>query len=110
MSHGLSGLVHTVVRGFPVDNPHLKKRQEDWIVNLGSVHLSKPFCPSDHVGPKPIIEEEVWIHIMPPLVVGSDCIFYSFHDSMEGILGDLSFSISISSSRNKEGNTSKVDG
>ena len=110
VSDSLGGLVHTIVWNPPVNNPHPKKRQEGWIVDLGLIHLLEPFGPSDHVGPKTIIKEEVWIYIMPPLIVGGFSILPSLDDPMEGVLGDLSFSVSVSNNRNEEGNTSKVEG
>ena len=58
----------------------------------------------DHVGPELIVKEEVRVDIPPPLIVGSRLIFPSLPNPMEGILGNLQFSISVSTSRNKEGN------
>ena len=64
----------------------------------------KPFHPSDHIGPEVIIEEEVWVYVPPPSVVGSLDILPGLLDTMIGGLGDLQFSVSVSTSRNKEGN------
>ena len=60
----------------------------------------------DHVGPKPIIKEEVWVHVPPPPIMDDHLIiqFPCFPNTMEGILGDLQFSISISFIGNEEGN------
>ena len=104
MSNGLGSLVKTIIQTCPVKDRHLEQVQENWIIDMGPVHLSKSFCCPDHIGPEPIVKEEVWIDVPPPLIMGSLCILSSFHDFMIGILGDLQFSISISTSRNKEGN------
>ena len=85
----LSHLMHTIIGSLPVEDPHPKKRQEGRIIDLGMVHLLKPLCPSDHMGPEPIVEEQVQIHIPPPPIVGSLGVLSSLHDPMEGILGDL---------------------
>ena len=47
----LSRLMETIVRSFPVEDLHLKQRQEGQIIDLGPIHLMKPLCPLDHVGP-----------------------------------------------------------
>ena len=49
--------METIIGSLPVKDPHLEQQQEGQIVDLCLIHLSKPFSPSDHVGPKPIIEE-----------------------------------------------------
>ena len=82
-------LVHLIIGSFPVEDPHLKQRQEGRIIDLHLIHLLKPLRPSDHIGPKLIVKEQVWIHIPPPLIVGSLCVLSSFHNSVEGVLGDL---------------------
>ena len=82
-------LVHSIIGSFPVEDPHLKQRQEGWIIDLRLIHLSNPLRPSDHMGPKPIVEEQVWIRIPPPPNVGSLRVLSSFHNSVEGVLGDL---------------------
>ena len=66
--------------------------------------MSKPFSSLDHMGPEAIVEEEVRIHISPPSFVCSLDVLSGFLDTMESVLGDLQFSISVSQSRNKEGN------
>ena len=71
---------------------------------MSLIHLSEPFSSSDHVGPELLVKEEVWVDIAPPLIVGSLNVLSGLQDPMEGILGNLQFSISISTSRNKEGN------
>ena len=104
MLHGLGRLVHMIVGSFPVEDPHLKQRQEGQIIDLHPIHLSKPLCPSDHMGPELIVKEEIWVHIPPPLIVGSLGVLSSFLNPMEGVLGDLEIPLSISTSRNEEGN------
>ena len=100
----LGCLMEMIIWSSPVQDPHPEQTKENWIIDSGLVHLSKPFGSSDHVGPKPIIKEEIRIDILPPLVVGSLLILSSLLNPMEGILGDLQFSVSISTSRNEEGN------
>ena len=57
------------------------------------------------MGPQPIVEEQVWEDVVPPLMMGSRLILPLFVDSVEGILGDLEkILLSISLSRNEEGN------
>ena len=56
------------------------------------------------MGPQPIIEEEVWEDVIPPPMVCSRLVLPLLADPMEGILGNLEILLSISSSRNKEGN------
>ena len=51
----------------------------------------KPFSPLNHMGPQPIIEEEIWEDIIPPLMVCSRLIL-PLMNPMEGILGDLELS------------------
>ena len=53
------------------------------------VDHTKPFSPTDHMGPQPIIEEKVWEDVIPPAMVCSCRILPLFDDPMEGILGDL---------------------
>ena len=55
------------------------------------------------MGPELIVEEQVWIHVLPPLIVGSFCVLTSLHDPMEGVLGDLSISLSISYKQKQRG-------
>ena len=85
----LSCLVETIVWSLPVKDPHLEQRQQGRIINLPLVNHMKPFGPTDHVCPQPIIEEEVWEDIIPPTMVCSHLVFPLLVDSMEGILGDL---------------------
>ena len=87
--YGLGSLMKMVIRSLPIKDPHLKERQESWIINLGLVHLLEPFSPLDHMGPEPIVEEEVWVHISPPSVMSSNLIFSCLLNPMEGVLGDL---------------------
>ena len=82
----------------------MEQAKEDQIINLCLVYLPKPFCSPDHIGPKSIIKEEIGKDVSPPPVVGSLNILPSFQNAMEGVLGDLQFSISVSTNRNEEGN------
>ena len=56
------------------------------------------------MGPQLIIEEEVWEDVIPPPMVCSRLILPLLVNPMEGILGDLEILLSVSSSRNEEGN------
>ena len=95
MPNHLSHLVETIVWSFPVQDPHLEKRQKQRIIDLHTVHHLEPFSPSDLVPPQPIIEEEVWEDIIPPMMVCSHRILPFLDDSVEGILGDLRESPSV---------------
>ena len=59
------------------------------------------------MSPKSIIKEEVGVRIPPPPVVGGNLIFSRLSNSMEGVLGNLSISLSVSTSKNEEGNCLK---
>ena len=50
----------------------------------------EPLSPVDHMGPQPIIEEQVRKDVVPPAMVGGHLILSLLADPMEGILGDLS--------------------
>ena len=79
----------------PVEDPHVKKVDQNWVVDLGSVHSPQPLCSMDYVGPELIIKEEVWEHIPLPLVL-VDCSISSMDNTKETILGYLSlFSVCI---------------
>ena len=95
-SNSLGCLMKSIVGSLPVEDPHPNQRQEGRIVDLGPIHLMKPLCPSDHVGPKPIVKEKIWVCITPPLVVCGSHILSSVQDSMEGILGNLETPLSVS--------------
>ena len=56
------------------------------------------------MGPQPIVKEEVWEDVIPPPMVCSRFVLPLFVDPVEGILGDLEILLSISPSRNEEGN------
>ena len=49
----------------------------------------KPFSPADHVGPQPIIKEQVRKDIIPPAMVSSRLVLPLLVDPMKGILGNL---------------------
>ena len=102
VSNRLCQLVKTIVGTSPIKDSHPEQVQEYWIIDLRSVYPSKPFDPLDHVHPELIIEEEVWVHVPPPPIM-DDCLiwFPCFLHPMEGILGDLQFSVSVSFTGNK---------
>ena len=85
----LSHLVETIVGSFPVENSHLKQRQQGRIINLPPVDHTKPFGSLDHMGPQVIVEEEVREDVIPPTMVCSHLILSLLADPVEGILGDL---------------------
>ena len=53
----LSHLVETIVGSLPIQDPHLKQRQEGRIIDFCLIHLLKPLSPLDHVCPELIIKE-----------------------------------------------------
>ena len=91
MLDGLCCLVHMIIWTSSVQDPHTEQAEEDQIVDMSLIHLSEPFCPLDHVCPKTIIEEEVWVDVPPPLVVNNSPIvwFIFLDDSVVGVLGNL---------------------
>ena len=64
-------------------------RNQRRIVNLPSVDHMKPFGPTDHMGPEPIIEAKVWEDVIPPAMVYSCLILPLLVNPVESILGDL---------------------
>ena len=106
VSNGLGHLVKTVVGTGPVQDPHMEQTEENWIVDASPIYHSKPFHPLDHVGPETIIKVKVWVHVPPPPIMDNCLViwFSCLPNTMEGILGDLQFSVSVSFNRNKEGN------
>ena len=63
----------------------------------------KPFSPSDHMGPQPIVKEQVREDVIPPAMVCRRLILPILTDPVEGGLGNLSnFSSAFLSRRNKE--------
>ena len=106
MSNGLGSLVQPVIRTSPIEDSHSEQAKEDQIIDTSLIYLSKPFSPSDHVGPESIIKVEVQVHIPPPPVMDDHFISWFSHlpNTMKGILGDLQFSISVSFIGNEEGN------
>ena len=85
----LSHLVQTIIWSTPVENPHAKQQQQRWIIDLPLIDHMKPFGPADHMGPQPIVEEEVWENVISPLMVCSHLVLPLLADPMEGILGNL---------------------
>ena len=67
-------------------------------MNSSPIHLTKPFRSPDHIGPELIIEEEIWVDILPPPIMGSLNILPGFLDPVISVLGNLQFSVSISTS------------
>ena len=103
MSDGLHHLMHPIVGTSPVQDPHPEQAKGNRIVDTTPINLLEPFSSSDHVCPELIIKEEVWVHVPPPLVVNDRLIIWlsSLHNPVEGVLGDLSISISVLSRRTK---------
>ena len=66
------------------------------MVDLCPIDNKEPFSPSDHVGPQPIIEIEVWEDVIPPVMVCSRLILPLLVNSVEGVLGDLQLLFSVS--------------
>ena len=89
MSDRLSHLVKTIIWSLPVEDPHPKKRQQRRIVDLRLVDHMKPFGPVDHMGPQPIIKEQVRKDVVPPVMVCGGLILSLLADPMKGVLGDL---------------------
>ena len=106
MLNRLGRLVETIIGTGPVQDPHPEQAKENWIIDVSPIHLLKPFHPSDHIGPEPIVKEEVWVHVPPPTVVDDHLIFQLpwFPNAMEGVLGDLQFPSAFPSKGNEEGN------
>ena len=88
MPNHLCRLVKMIIWSTPIEDPHMKQRQQGRIVNHLLVDHTKPLGPTDHMGPQPIIKE-VWENIVPPAMVCGRLILPLFADPMEGILGDL---------------------
>ena len=86
----------------------IEQTKEDWIIDTSLIHLMKPFRPSDHIGPKVIIKEEVQEDIPLPSVANDGLIVWLilFYDPMEGVLDNLSISVSIPSRGTKREITS----
>ena len=94
----LGRLVETIVGAGPIQNPHPEQAKEDQIIDTSPIHLLKLLCSLDHVGPKSIIKEKVWVYVPPPAVVNNGLVVWLpwLPDTVEGILGDLQFSVSVS--------------
>ena len=89
LTPSVSHLMETIVRSFPIKDPHPEQGQQGRIVNLHTIHHSEPFRPLDHVCPQLVIKEEVQEDVIPPTMVCSCCILPFLDNSMERILGDL---------------------
>ena len=101
MSNCLGYLVKMIIGTGPVQDPHSEQAKENWIIDVSPIHLLKPFHPSNHIGPKPIIKEEVWIYVPPPSIMDNSLVVQLswFSNTMEGVLGNLKFSVSVSIKR-----------
>ena len=71
MPDRLGCLVKTVVGSFPIEDPHAQQRQQRSIVDLRPVDHTEPFSPPDHMGPQPIVKEQVREDVIPPAMVCS---------------------------------------
>ena len=89
MPDRLCGLVKTIIGSFPIEDPHAQQRQQRQIVNLRPINDTEPLSPADHMGPQPIIEEQVWKNVVPPAMVCGGFILSLLVDPMKGVLGDL---------------------
>ena len=85
----LHSLVKTIVGSLPVKHPHVQQRQQQQIVNLCPIDHTKPFSPTDHMGPQPIIEEQVQKDVIPPAMVCSCLVLPFSANPVKGVLGDL---------------------
>ena len=90
MSDCLGSLVETIIWSLPVEDPHAQQQQQRWIFDLCLINHMKPLGPTDHMGPQPIIKEQVWKHVVPPSMVCSRLVLPLLANSIKGILGDLS--------------------
>ena len=50
----------------------------------------------DHMGPEPIIEEQVREDVVPPAMVSGRLILPCLMDPIEGVLGNLELLVSVS--------------
>ena len=93
VSNCLGCLVHPIVRTSSVQDPYPEQAKKNRIIDMSPIHSLKPFHLEDHVGPKVIIKEQVWEDVPPPSVVNNSFIiqFILLHNSMESVLGNLSF-------------------
>ena len=90
MSDCLRGLVETIIRSLPVEDPHAQQQQQQRsIVNLRLVDHTEPFSPSNHMGPQSIIKVQVRKDVIPPAMMGGRLILPLLVNPMEGVLGNL---------------------
>ena len=79
MPDHLRSLVETIIGSFPVEDPHAQQRQQGQVVNLCLIDHMEPFSPTDHVGPQPIIKEQVRVIVMTFwYIFGTDLTFSNF--------------------------------
>ena len=89
MPDRLRSLMETIIQSLPVEDPHAQQQQQRQIIDLRPIDHTQPFGPTDHMGPQPIIKEQVLKDVIPPAMVCSCLVLPLLADSMKGILGDL---------------------
>ena len=89
MPDRLRSLMEMIIQSLPVEDPHAQQRQQRQIVDLRPIDHTQPFGPMDHMGPQPIIKEQVRKDVIPPAMVCRRLVFPLLADPVEGILGDL---------------------
>ena len=89
MPDHLCCLVKMIVGSLPIKDPHAQQRQQRSIVDLCPIDHTKPFSPTDHMGPQPIIKVKVQEDVIPPTMVCSRLILSLLADPMKGVLGNL---------------------
>ena len=90
MPDRLGCLVKTVIGSFPVEDPHAQQGQQRSILDLRPINYAEPFSPSDHMGPQPIVKEQVQEDVIPPAMVRRRLVLPLLANPMKGVLGDLS--------------------
>lgn len=55
----------------------MKQVDQDRIIDSRIIYLLKPFHALDHVHPEMIIEEKIWVHV-PPLLILNDSPIIGF--------------------------------
>ena len=110
MPDRLRSLVKTIVGSLPVEDPHTQQRQQRRIIDLCPIDHTQPFGPTDHMGPQPIVKEQVREDVIPPTMVCSRLVLPLLANPVEGILGDLKFSSAFLKAETKRGITSCVVG
>ena len=78
-----------IVGSLPIEDPHAQQQQQRSVINLRPIDHTKPFGPTDHMGPQSIIKEQVQEDVIPPVMMSSHLVLPILADPMEGVLGDL---------------------